>query len=378
MAINCDICYIAVRINCSSNSGGQKQGTGTIIKDSGRYFVMTAAHCIIGKDNKRYQRNDIRISMILGKDNEIELDVDDVVEFDVEDEKDWALIEIQKPKVDFQYERVRRCYNAADNSMELFFFYGFTEIEPAGALYKVENRSEAGGYWHLTDISIDGQVDTAHELIDGNSGAGVFFEHGEILYFVGYVKALVNQNGAYSDFIMYGFPREDTKLTEDSVKNITLDVLQDWIKRLSKAERELAKSKLEEEKPDFLANLERKMSVIYPDEEDRVRLTDSHINNYLEGNESMLTLLNKGNALYDELNQEDVAVVNEIKENRKEKFATEESAEMDLNQVRDKYSKYAEAKFKYDNEQKTLAKKYTSYRVAEKLMDCTIDYKKKS
>lgn len=378
MKILDDIRYIAVRINCSSNSGGQKQGTGTIIKDSGRYFVMTAAHCIIGNDKQKYQRNDIGISIILGKDNEIELDVDDVVEYEDEDEKDWALIEIKKPKVDFQYERVRRCYNAAGNSMELFFFYGFTEIEPAGALYRVENRSEAGGYWHLSNISIDGQTNTAHELIDGNSGAGVFFQHGEILYFVGYVKALVNQNGAYSDFIMYDYPRESKFLTEDSVKNITLDVLQDWIKQLSKSERELAKSKLGEEKPDFLANLERKMSVIYSDEEDRARLTDSHINNYLEGNESMLTLLNKGNALYDELNQEDVAVVNEIKENRKEKFSTEESAELDLNQVRYKYSKYAEAKFKYDNEQKTLAKKYTSYRVAEKLMDCTIDYKKKS
>ena len=243
---------------------------------------------------------------------------------------------------------------------------------------RVENRSEAGGYWHLSNISIDGQTNTAHELIDGNSGAGVFFQHGEILYFVGYVKALVNQNGAYSDFIMYDYPRESKFLTEDSVKNITLDVLQDWIKQLSKFERELAKSKLGEEKPDFLANLERKMSVICSDEEDRARLTYSHINNYLEGNESMLTLLNKGNALYDELNQEDVAVVNDIKENRKEKFSTEESAEQDLDQVRNKYSKYAEAKFKYDNEQKTLAKKYTSYRVAEKLMDCTIDYKKKT
>jgi len=378
MTILNDIRYIAVRITCSSATGGEKQGSGTIIKDCGRYFVMTAAHCVKGNDKQRYQRNDIRISIILGKDNEIELDVDDVVEFEDEDEKDWALIEIKKPKVDFQYERVRRCYNAADNSMELFFYYGFTEIEPAGALYRVENRSEAGGYWHLTDISIDGQVDTAHELIDGNSGAGVFFEHGKILYFVGYVKALVNQNGAYSDFIMYDYPCESKFLTEDSVKNITLDVLQDWIKQLSKTERELAKSKLGEEKPDFLANLERKMMVICSDEEDRERLTDSHINNYIEGNESMLTLLNKGNALYDELNLEDVTVVNDIKENRKEKFATEESAEQDLNQVREKYSKYAEAKFKYDNEQKTLAKKYTSYRVAEKLMDCTIDYKKKS
>ena len=131
MTILDDIRYIAVRINCSSDAGGQKQGSGTIIKDSGRYFVMTAAHCIIGKDKKRYQQDDIRISIILGKDNEIELDVDDVVEFEDEDEKDWALIEIKKPKVDFQYERVRRCYNAAENYKEEFSFYGFTELESA-------------------------------------------------------------------------------------------------------------------------------------------------------------------------------------------------------------------------------------------------------
>ena len=235
----------------------------------------------------------------------------------------------------------------------------------------------AGGYWHL-NISIDGQVDTAHQLIDGNSGAGVFFQHGEIFYFVGYVKALINKNGAYSDFEMFDFPEENTILTDDSVKNITLDVLQDWIRQLSKEEREHAKRKIDEEHPVFLSNLERKMSVLCSDEVDRARMTNDHIYSYIEGNEGMLALLNKGNALYDELNTEDVDLLKDINNGRKTTFATEESAELDLKQVKESYSKYAETKFKYDNEQKSLAKKYTAYRVAEKLMDCSIDYKKKT
>lgn len=377
MAILDDIRFIAVRINCSSDSGGQNQGTGTIIMDSGRYYVMTAAHCLIGTDKQRYDRSNISISIILGKDNVIALEIVDVVDYKDEDDKDWALIEIEKPNVEFQYERVRRCYNAVDNYKEEFYFYGFTELESAGALYKVDNRSMAGGYWHL-NISIDGQVDTAHQLIDGNSGAGVFFKHGLIFYFVGYVKALINQNGAYSDFVMYNYLQDNTCLTNDSVKNITLDVLKDWLRQLSKNEQNLAKSKLNDEHSDFLSNLERKMTVICSDEEDRARMTDDHISSYIEGNESMLSLLNKGNALYDELNLEDVDLLNDIKKDRKTVFATEESAEQDLKQVKDSYSKYAETKFKYDNEQKSLAKKYTAYRVAEKLMDCSIDYKKKS
>ena len=378
MAILDDIRYVAVRINCDSTSGGQQQGTGTIIMDSGRYFVMTAAHCLMGKDKQRFCLSNISISIILNKNNVVALKIVAVEDFEEEEDKDWALIEIEKPDIDFQYERVRRCYNAVDNYKEDFYFYGFTELESAGALYKVDNRSTAGNYWHLSNISIDGQADTAHQLIDGNSGAGVFFQHGEIFYFVGYVKALINKNGAYSDFVMFNFPQENTILTEDSVKNITLDVLQDWIRQLSKNERTLAKSRLNEEHSEFLSNLERKMAVICSDEEDRARMTDNHISSYIEGNESMLALLNKGNALYDELNVEDGDLLKDIKNGRKTSFATEESAEQDLKQVKDSYSKYAETKFKYDDEQKSLAKKYTAYRVAEKLMDCSIDYKKKS
>ena len=105
------------------------------------------------------------------------------------------------------------------------------------------------------------------------------------------------------------------------------------------------------------------MAVICSDEEDRARMTDNHISSYIEGNESMLSLLNKGNALYDELNFEDVDLLNDINKDRKTVFVTEESAEQDLKQVKDCYSKYAETKFKYDDEQKSLAKKYTAYRV---------------
>ena len=377
MTILDDIRYVAVRINCSSENGGEKQGTGTLIKDGGRCFVMTAAHCLKGKDKRKFDRQDIRISIVLGKDDEVAIEVVDVVEYCDEENKDWALVEVKGPDVDFQYERVRRCYNAADNHKEEFYFYGFTEMEPEGALYKVENRSMAGGYWHLKDIPIDGQVDNAHKLIDGNSGAGVFFVHGEIVYFVGYVKALINKNGAYSDFVMLNFPQTQTKLTDDSVRNITLDVLKYWIREISKNESEKAKSRLGEEKPVFLANLDRKMTVICADDEDRERLSDSHIASYIEGSEIMLGLLNKGNTLYEELNEEDAELVKEINKGRKTKFATEDSAEKDLDNVKDRYSKYAEKKFRYDNEQKTVANKYTAFRVAEKLMDCSIDYKKK-
>lgn len=377
MSLLDDIRYIAVRINCSSPQGGNKQGSGTIIKDGERYYVMTAAHCLTGKDKKKYEKDNIQINIVIDKNTLIALDVCDVAEYVPDEDKDWALIEVKKPKTDFQYERIKRCYNAADNYMEEFFFYGFTSLEPVGALYKVENRSQAGAYWHLHDIAIDGQADTAHELIDGNSGAGVFFQHGDVFYVVGYVKALINQNGAYSDFRMNSIPQSDTLLTEESVQNITLDVLKDWIRQLPKEERELAKSKLEEDKPTFLSNLERKMAVICSDEEDRTRLIESHIDSYIHGNESMLELLNKGNALYEELNNEDSDLLREIRDNRKISYSTEESAEQDLTSVRDRYSKYALAKFKYDNEQKALANKYTAYRVAEKLMDCSIDYKKK-
>ena len=369
--------YFCVRIRGYINDKLAGQGSGTLIVDNNHYYVMTASHTLCDKEKKRFEMNSLKLDLVLGKEQTYILTVISVVEFSDADDIDWALLEIEKPEVDFDYRRIKRCNNYKYNNKEIYGFYGFTQLEDLGALYRVELRGQPGAYWHISDIPIDGQADDAHKLIDGNSGAGVFFEHAGIYYIVGYVKCLINSNGAYSDFILYNIPTDSKHLSTDSVKNIDLNVLAEWQKEADVKIKESVLEQYQEKKPDYLANLERKLAVIYSDDEERQNKMDTLENDYIEGSAHMLKMVRDGNSLYEELNKEDEELTARINENRRIKYVDEDKAEDNLKEVREQYKVYARNKFTKDTPTETLTNKYAAYRVAEKLMNCTIDYKKK-
>lgn len=133
----------------------------------------------------------------------------------------------------------------------------------------------------------------------------------------------------------------------------------------------------QENKPTYLANLERKLAVIYTDDEERRHKMNSFENDYIEGCSHMLKMIRDGNSFYEELNKEDEVLINQINDSRKIKYVDEDKAEEDLKEVRERYKDYARKRFLVDSATETLTYKYAAYRVAEKLMNCTIDYKKK-
>lgn len=104
---------------------------------------------------------------------------------------------------------------------------------------------------------------------------------------------------------------------------------------------------------------------------------DTLENDYIEGSAHMLKMVRDGNSLYEELNKEDEELTARINENRRIKYVDEDKAEDNLKEVREQYKVYARNKFTKDTPTETLTNKYAAYRVAEKLMNCTIDYIKK-
>lgn len=369
--------YFCVRIRGYNDGNVADQGSGTLIEDYGRYYVMTAAHCLCDKDKNRFEIACLELNLVFAKDETYTLTVISVVEFNQADDVDWALVEVVRPDIDFDYRRIKRCNNYKYNNKEIYGFYGFTQLEDLGAMYQVELRGLPGSYWHISDIPIDGQADDAHKLIDGNSGAGIFFEHAGIYYIVGYVKRLINKNGAYSDFILYNIPTDSKHLSTDSVKNIDLNVLAEWQKEADVKIKESVLEQYQEKMPVYLANLERKLAVIYSDDEERQCKMDTLENDYLEGSAHMLKMVRDGNSLYEELNKEDDELTARINDCRRIKYVDEDRAEDNLKEVLEQYKVYARNKFTKDTPTETLTNKYAAYRVAEKLMNCTIDYKKK-
>lgn len=369
--------YFCVRIRVYINGAVAGQGSGTLIEDNGHFYVMTAAHCICDKAKKQYDIAYLNMDLVFAQDQVYALNVNSVEEFDAADNVDWTLIAVEKPEVDFDYSRIKRCYNSKYNNKEVYGFYGFTQLEDLGAWYQVNLRGMVGDYWHICDIPIDGQADDAHKLIDGNSGAGIFFEHAGIYYVIGYVKRLVNLNGAYSDFIKYEIPVGNKTLTDASIRNINRDILKEWQRDADEKIREHVKKQNEEQMPEYMSNLDRKLSVIYPDEDDKKRMMEKFENDYIEGSSHMLDMINNGNHLYEVLNNDDDILTKRIVDNRRVKYVNEDKAEENLKEVRQEYENYARRTFLEDNATETLATKYAAYRVAEKLMNCTIDYRQK-
>lgn len=369
--------FFCVRIRVYINDTLTDQGSGTLIEDNGHFYVMTAAHCLCDKEKQQYDITSLNLNLVFAEDHVYTMNVKSIEEFDAADNVDWALIEVDKPQVDFDFSRIKRCYISKYNAKEVYGFYGFTQLEDLGAFYIVKLRGSAGNYWHVCDIPIDGQADNAHKLIDGNSGAGVFFEHAGIYYVIGYVKRLINSNGAYSDFIRYEIPLDNTVLTVASVRNIDRNILIEWQKDADKKIREHVKKQNEENMPEYISNLDRKLSVIYTDEDDKKRMMEKFENDYIEGSSHMLEMVRNGNSLYEDLNKDDDALTKRIVDNRRVTYVNEDKAEENLKEVTKVYEDYARRAFLEDNATETLATKYAAYRVAEKLMNCTIDYKQK-
>ena len=150
------------------------QGTGTIIASQRKYYLITALHCMKETDD---EGNEIlspdwkKISAtIYLKDAEVALEFKRLVDADVD--ADWAILEIEKPQVRFDYEH--SLVLSSDYKLdEAFGSYGFPNHIEDGLYLDFFPTNERGYNWRLKDV-ISGGSTKAITAEKGCSGMGLF------------------------------------------------------------------------------------------------------------------------------------------------------------------------------------------------------------
>ena len=198
-----EIKSISVRITCKHGDMKPKTGTGTLISDGVSFFVMTAAHCICYKvkDENGEERtipygiDEIVVESFAGG-TAIPITLLGVMDWNPDDDKDYALLCVEKPKIDFDFSKVVRLGKPDVNNSQLF---GFFSIRPKGHLYNLEIVDEDS--WIVKGVKE--KQEEPETVLPGISGGGLLFKSEDTYYCLGYVKREKDKEGHFDEVVVY-------------------------------------------------------------------------------------------------------------------------------------------------------------------------------
>lgn len=172
------------------------QGTGTIIKSQGQHFLVTALH------NLRKIVNNVEVipadwqamsGTIYLPDNDVQIHVTGVV--DVDEIKDWAILRIESPVMDYDFSRNSHLDSKVVANCE-YAGYGFPHNLETGTTLCFKPSNKRDEEWLLQGI-VEGASAKANTIEKGASGMGLYRQDNEIYICLG----IINQslpNGAFN------------------------------------------------------------------------------------------------------------------------------------------------------------------------------------
>lgn len=364
---------VSVKIHCCDDVD-EEYGTGTLISDGEKFYVITAGHCVRKKNNNQtFNPSDIEITSFAGK-TPVQITVTaPITRYNFAEDKDFAVIEIEEPEVEINLaENVKRCDTQLDE--ETYYFYGYSEPNEQGRLYTV--RRTGKNQWHLCDDSITNQDLGAYQLMGGNSGAGVFFEKTGMLYHIGYVKRMIDESGTQSDLIVYPTCFFDGVLPESTKESNLFELVEKW-KELKR--KEISDELIEYYKAhhqEYMGNLSRKMNVLYPNAKEASKRERMQLGNFILGLE-LNAEINKTSSVARTLRERENDLFEAFCEDRSE-YVEDKEARDDMGKIKKQIKELADEVLDLHDRDKSVAQGYANYSIAEKLLECSLDYKKEN
>ena len=362
---------VTVKIHCQDNDD-EKDGSGSLVSDGDRFFILTAGHCVKKDSNEQpFNPEDIEITTYAGERPDQILVVEPIKWYDFSEEKDYAVLVVSEPQVTINLvERVKRCDTQLDE--ETYHFYGYTQHNEQGRLYTI--RRTGKNQWHLCDDSITNQILGAYDIMGGNSGAGVFFIKTGVLYHVGYVKRMIDEVGTQSDLIIYPTCYFDNFLPECTKESNLFDLVKRWSELNQKDINEELMQEYKDNNQEYLTNLSRKMHVLYPKDSEASEKEKMHLNNYLHGLE-LNAEISKSSHVARILREREASVFQAFCDDRS-KYVEDKDARNDMGIIKKQITELADSVLDIHDKDKAVAQGYAEYSIAEKLLDCSLDYRK--
>lgn len=360
---------ITVRIAIIKQDGNGKvvvcnQGSGTIIGSGDDFYVMTAGHCINVIDEKH-----IIVEAYNGSEFE-RMNVLKVIccEYKPAENKDYAVLLVERPNNDIDYCQIIKRFDLTIPE-DSYVMMSYPPTALCGRLFEV--RKNVDDYWEVqTDINYS--RDDFKELINGSSGSGIFVYRHYRFYYVGMAVATRDDIGRFNDILVIKTNVFDGFIPDDTKDVNYFDTLKAWEEWNDDTNAETRRERIREMNVDWLDYLTRKAKVLFPS--DYNKKVDSYIRYYLKGLKIITDMLQSNPSFVNELNKLNDKFFDRLVETHKVDFDTSDAAYQDLTQIVEKVKQKVATRFPEDKDE-VIAHDYAMYRIAERLLNCHLDYK---
>lgn len=364
---------VSVKIHCQDHDD-EENGTGTLISDGERCYILTAGHCVKKDSNGLPFEKDCIVITSYATSSPVNIRViEPITMCDFSDDKDYAVLEVDTPSVALSlFENVKRCDTQLDE--ETYYFYGYTQLNEQGRLYTV--RRTGKNQWHLCDDAITNQDIGAYQLMAGNSGAGVFFVKTNILYHIGYVKQMIDETGTYSDVIVYPTSHFDGLLLENTKERNLFELVKKWTDLNQKDIDDELMREYQANNQNYLSNLSRKMHVLFPKAQEATEKEKLYLGHFLRGLE-LNAEINKSSQVAKTLRERKEAAFKKFCDERS-KYVEDKEARDDMGKIKGQITDITDEVLDLHDRDKSVAQGYAEYSIAEKLLECSLDYRKEN
>lgn len=340
------------------------QGSGTIIGSGKRLYVLTAGHCVNGVDKEH-----LFIEYFNGNQF-VKVDIIDILfsKYNKDTGEDYAVIEIKPINNGIDYCQIIKRFDLTIPK-DSYFMLSYPPVVRNGRFFEVQEN--VNGYWHVV-ADVNYAQDDFKDVISGSSGAGIFVYRHNRFYYVGMAIATRDNIGRFNDIFAAKPSVFDGIIPDDTKDNDYFNTLKKWEEWNDHKNAQERRDIIKNLHVDWLEHLTRKTLVLFPSDCDKK--VDYYILCYLKGMEIIGKLLVSNPSFVNELNKKDKSIFNRLVDNHKEDFDTSEGAYQDLQGIIAEVKSKVSANFPEDQDE-TIALGYALYRVAEKLLNCHLDYK---
>ncbi|RZK25726.1 MAG: serine protease, partial [Flavobacterium sp.] len=208
------------------------QGSGVIVVNNSRYYVLTAAHCIHGPAGEYMEVIPEQILVEYQDDYTspfTQIKVLSIVEIDKV--HDWALLEIEKPEIICDFLKVFRGDKFIEQ--ENIHFRGYQSVksnEPRTFQAQIIELADSEFKITLVGKSFEQGFEFGGASAKGLSGSGVYIIRANRLYLIGHVKSVIGEIALNDDIKCCRLKNLSSIIDNNWIEMDTVDELSLWEK----------------------------------------------------------------------------------------------------------------------------------------------------
>jgi len=351
-----------------------EKGTGVLINQKNKFYVLTVYHCIYGKDDTSLDITNQNIELefhstiINNKLNPINIESISsnivVLELDnnsIEKSIDFECLE----RVYYEKKYYIRGFPLALSGQPHYFTATCNDNDIDTIGFSIE----------LNNLTDDTSGEDIVHLVSGISGSGIFFSEHDKLYLVGLVNALGTNGGVFNrvDCIkLIDINKSDVSDITFSDFN-TIDDISEKLKKINRKIAEESCKEFEDENVDLYNNLNRKHSNIFENQEVYEKNFRA-IKNYLSGRNSVSELKLISTSFEEELLMISDDILNDLLSSISTYIEDKKHGQDNLQRIEDKTIEAIKEEIKLIQKDRYISNKLQEYLVIGWLLECNIDF----